>query len=604
MMISLRILVLVLAASFACGQMTFSVRDYGAKGNGKTDDGPSIAKAFDAARGNTSVIAFEKGVYRIAETLSPPPRGRSPLQRFSFFLSGMTNCTVRGNGAKLVVTDPQMGVFRFEDCSNVTVKDLVIDYDPLPYTQGTIVDISKEQATFDLEVDDGYRTPDELTNSLSKGTGSVIIHPDGRFVGGQIGRFRCRAWSNISGRVWRGYLGAGTWWNANQVDNPLNNPLLAKGGRFWYMAASWGSIFEFRQCSDVTVQSVTAYAGHFFLGMTRGARLTVRDCTVDRLPGSTRLISTFDGMHVASQTRGPITVENSRFDWIQDDPINCHSDGQFIADAVDERTLIVRSQYSNLFQRGDTIEIVNAGVGKKGTATVGDLRFEQTNRWPPLIYTLHLERGVSGIIAQSKETNVSKADFIYNLSACGSPLIVRSNYIAHSFRTLPHTEGAVIEWNTYVSNQSSYAVTMHTDKPQAYPVLEGPQSRNIVIRNNTFIGSMIALASWTEGYDVHDIIVTNNVFSGSAQTVFRCSRGKYLLFADNRIVVPSGGAAGGPYSFLTFNGGSVVVVSNVTVKGSNASLASVIRLTNMGDTDIVINGIRLDDASVPVIENR
>ena len=45
---------------------------------------------------------------------------------------------------------------RFENCSNVTIRGLTVDYDPLPFTQGTITAMAPDKSWLDFEVAKGY----------------------------------------------------------------------------------------------------------------------------------------------------------------------------------------------------------------------------------------------------------------------------------------------------------------------------------------------------------------------------------------------------------------------------------------------------------------
>ncbi|MBQ9718088.1 MAG: hypothetical protein IJV76_08855 [Clostridia bacterium] len=46
-----------------------SIRDFGAAGNGLTDDSPFIQQALDAAAGNGITVYIPAGTYRIGKTL-------------------------------------------------------------------------------------------------------------------------------------------------------------------------------------------------------------------------------------------------------------------------------------------------------------------------------------------------------------------------------------------------------------------------------------------------------------------------------------------------------------------------------------------------------
>jgi hypothetical protein len=49
-------------------------------------------------------------------------------------LHNVDDVTIEGSGAKFVLTNPSVGGFDFIDGSNVTIRHLVFDYDPVPFT--------------------------------------------------------------------------------------------------------------------------------------------------------------------------------------------------------------------------------------------------------------------------------------------------------------------------------------------------------------------------------------------------------------------------------------------------------------------------------------
>jgi len=86
---------------------TINVKDFGAVGDGKTDDTKAIRKAFEAVWGTSrkypgtayflemSPVVFPTGHYKISEPIS------------------VNNTTIRGEGAIIEQTDPEQDIFIF-----------------------------------------------------------------------------------------------------------------------------------------------------------------------------------------------------------------------------------------------------------------------------------------------------------------------------------------------------------------------------------------------------------------------------------------------------------------------------------------------------------
>ena len=75
------------------------------------------------------VVKLTRPEYRSAKTIE---------------LRKLDGVTIDGNGAKLVMTRP-VHALRLNGCRNTTVKNLTIDYDPLPFTQGVITAVSPDK---------------------------------------------------------------------------------------------------------------------------------------------------------------------------------------------------------------------------------------------------------------------------------------------------------------------------------------------------------------------------------------------------------------------------------------------------------------------------
>ncbi|MCF7974248.1 MAG: DUF4982 domain-containing protein [Phycisphaerae bacterium] len=92
----------------------------------------------------------------------PPGRYRvTPRNRQHLVLKDLKDVRIMAVGVEMICTETTRAV-TIENCENLTLKGLVIDYDPLPYTQGRIVKLSADNTVHDIELFDGYPRGDEI----------------------------------------------------------------------------------------------------------------------------------------------------------------------------------------------------------------------------------------------------------------------------------------------------------------------------------------------------------------------------------------------------------------------------------------------------------
>ena len=118
--------------------------------------------ASDASQGGGPVhivLNLEKNAtYRIKR-----PLAFRQLKGFEF----------NGNGAQLINTTRGQ-TLHISDSNRVTIRDLTIDYDPLPFTQGTIAAFDKSAVEITVRVDAGYPDDPPFLASINDGYFKVM----------------------------------------------------------------------------------------------------------------------------------------------------------------------------------------------------------------------------------------------------------------------------------------------------------------------------------------------------------------------------------------------------------------------------------------------
>lgn len=131
------------------------------------DDNDVLGYAFEKISNSTMSNTIQgKTVNYILELKKKAYKLTSSLQ-----IQGCSNLTVEGNGASIIMNADEAALV-IRNCNNVCFKNLSVDYDPLPFTQGVIKSVSG--LTYTVQIDAGYRTDNFIKDSL--GTVYANLH--------------------------------------------------------------------------------------------------------------------------------------------------------------------------------------------------------------------------------------------------------------------------------------------------------------------------------------------------------------------------------------------------------------------------------------------
>ena len=99
----------------------------------------------EIAKGKKEVVV-SAGRYRVK------PKGNTHL-----LFENLNDITIVANDVELICTETVQAI-NIINCKNLKIKGLVIDYDPLPFTQGKIIGMSADKTQLTVDILDGYST--------------------------------------------------------------------------------------------------------------------------------------------------------------------------------------------------------------------------------------------------------------------------------------------------------------------------------------------------------------------------------------------------------------------------------------------------------------
>ncbi len=281
-----------------------------------------LKKIYAAAAKKEKTVNIPKGVYRFSETVNP-------WQPTHIFLRGAKNLTIDGNGSWFYF-DRQASAFLFSRCENVTLKNINIDYDPLPYVQGTVVAIDDKSRprTFEFKPDKGYKMPDFLVKSkfkwcrkFSAGSSRLLLfdRKTGLIKADQPGMDIVHSKEPVKKLANGNYrIDTWIWWGRS---------LKEAGFKVGDAIAIWkraGRTIRLEVCGKMVLDNVDIYAGGFvaYVGYLGQGPFIFRNCDIKIRPGTSRLVANnADGFNVRGIYYGA-TIENCSAEAIGDDCVN------------------------------------------------------------------------------------------------------------------------------------------------------------------------------------------------------------------------------------------------------------------------------------------
>jgi hypothetical protein len=484
---------------------------------------------------------------------------RADLRTFepSISIEAANHIVIDGRGATLVGTD-MASLLRIAHSEHVTVRNLNIDWDPLPYTGGRVTAVHPEPSAFDLHP----MVP--ATPLDGRITQAVLAYNPSR---------KCLADTD-----WEIYQTQGerdrdlTHWNPDgtlRVYQHSRMPLPQVGWHVVVRHQVYGfNALTFVNCRHVVVENVNIHAVPGMALCGSGCRdMVIRNLrVVPADPGW--MSSTADAMHF-NNCRGTITVEHCEFAGMGDDAINIHAMYGLVTSRMDDHTVAVARARLNPYydtrritwnppEAADTIEY---GYGDEPLHAKGRFEVECANQ------DITQERTIVRCSAALPE-DVREGTVLWNLTA---------------------TPVARIRDCRVRGNRARGMLLQTRDVTLERCVFEDTSSSGVMICTDAH--------DWWESLGVRDVTIDDCIFR-------RCNFGAARAHAALDIFahLPHGQqAAAGVHQRITVrrcrfedNGGAAIHIGSTTgvrVHGNRFQHPSrpVVRIVNSSDIDFIDN---------------
>jgi len=520
--------------SVAEPELILKVSDYGAVGDGKTDDGPALRKVFEkvsSLKKPAKIVFAPKSIYYIGK--------RSDSKTPILFLDRTQNITIEGNGC-LLLLDPTQRPFELYRSANVTIRNFIIDYFPLPYTQGRIKKIDNPNGYLEFEVDRGFPQPFVRDSTYYvDGRVSDCTTIDGETLKFYHGHSRISQVKEVSPGVYAvnyrmprqtkakpGDYFVMKIWPPSRPGINVDRDTAVPSEKGEIYAANYANI-QINHSNSILVENITSYAAP---QMTVNARstsgLVIRNLNIKR-KGNRLVAGCSDGIHLKGNESQPL-IDGGWIEGTLDDAIHIKISGDRITEvAAPNKFKIVHLDFgdnTNL-NTGKKVMVFNLTENKQlAMATIKDFK--------------HIDYRTGWVTLDQDVAGVQTGDALY-LQAEGVAVIQNTRFETQLQRAILTHQPTIIRKCTIVDNG------MGLDQALMSGGIEGPPPQKLIFDSVAFVNlTNVALNvnCPSKNYDqlgTPQIIVKNCLFNlPNKVPVLRISNSNGASFTNNIFCYP------------------------------------------------------------------
>ena len=487
-----------------------NARDYGATGDGVSDNAPALNRAVAAAArfGSGTTVLLPKGRYHLQS---------SPGSHVN--IHDAKGLTIQGEpGTILAAQNPDDNIVKLANCTGTTLRQLVLEQERTYFVQGVVDFMSADGKSCDVTIDSRYDEPDaphvaQLSTLRSFSYGDTTTYRQDRWWPTVKTRTR------LAHRKWRFELDG---W-------PLTKDMVGKPFILWDdKHGSHGVWID--NCADCLVEDVTYYGRGVNAGLiitSCPGTITIRRYNILPRPGSDALLSCSGGGQMID-CRGSLVFENCWFDKVDDDGADVFTGYNRVLQQIDARTLLVEGHRD--YRPKDKVAILDwpTRVDRHQALLVSATRQGDGTTRIVVDCDVTIVRVGHGSGKDWKKAMDDGVDRVvdYNL-ACASAIFRNCRIQALRARALNlKAQNCLIEGCTFYDCE----MPAIAGGPEFWWG-EAPAIHGFTVRNNTFVNCntrCIAIGAWDAGKQCEmrenrDILIEGNTFKhcGAHPTVHR-----------------------------------------------------------------------------------
>ncbi|MEN8254824.1 MAG: hypothetical protein ABFR33_05070 [Verrucomicrobiota bacterium] len=313
--------------------------NHGLVGDGLTNDGPAIASMVAAGRAVPDAVQF---VFPTNSTI----RVETYPEDYLFAFTNSPGLEIEGGGSTFIL-DPALRFLSAQGSSNVTARNLNIDFDPLPFAQGTLVSAEPDGSRIYVDPDPGMEqviSGGPVTNDDQQAFYSFI------WTDGAYGLKPHHYWTqyvSTSNGIWAvehddGPAGPDTFVAGLPAGTIVCVPIPGIAGRM-----GPGAVFDIDGNHNATLDTVEVWSAPWMANAIyrNSGEVNFTNAHVRPKPGSARYLASWrDAFHVKGNSAS-ILFDGCHIEATGDDAFNISTHSKRLEIAYSPTHLLLRQQF-------------------------------------------------------------------------------------------------------------------------------------------------------------------------------------------------------------------------------------------------------------------